>query len=147
MLTDQAFAKRVHMYFVLYLALDAAEVQQVEVAGQDGLEGCEGLQGRDAAPFGQDGQRQDLVVQQGVGHVTEYGGEAGCCSVHHLEGSRDRGNGGEWRLKYDDINDSPQRSLLVDEGGRYISKSSPQRRRANRFTLGLLHSQRCDVKL
>lgn len=45
-----------------HLTLDAAQVQQVEVTGQDGLERGEGLQGRDAASFWQDGQRQDLVV-------------------------------------------------------------------------------------
>lgn len=68
----------------LHLALDAAQVQQVEVAGQDGLERGEGLQRRDAAAFGQDGQRQRLVVQEGVGHVTQYRREAVCCTVHHL---------------------------------------------------------------
>lgn len=49
----------------------------MEVAGQDGLERGEGLQRRDAASFGDYGQRQDLVVQEGAGHVTENGGEAG----------------------------------------------------------------------
>ena len=73
-----------------HLALDAAQVQQVEVAGQDGLERGEGLQRRDAASFGQDGQHQDLVVQEGVCHVTEYRREASCCTVHHLQGHRDR---------------------------------------------------------
>ncbi len=73
-----------------HLALDAAQVEQVEVAGQDGLERGEGLQRRDAASFGQDGQRQDLVVQEGVGHVTEYRREAVCCAVHHLLEGRDR---------------------------------------------------------
>lgn len=73
-----------------HLALDAAQVEQVEVAGQDGLERGEGLQGRDAASFGQDGQRQDLVVQEGVGHVTEYRREAICCAVHHLQEGGDR---------------------------------------------------------
>lgn len=77
------------MFWTLYLALDAAQVQQVEVAGKDGLEGGEGLQRRDAASFWQDGQRQDLVVQDGVGHVTEYRREASCCTVHHLDEGRD----------------------------------------------------------
>ncbi|TNN87817.1 hypothetical protein EYF80_001781 [Liparis tanakae] len=71
-----------------HLALDAAQVEQVEVAGQVGLERGEGLQGRDAASLWQDGQRQDLVVQEGVGHVTEDGREAGRCTVHHLEEGR-----------------------------------------------------------
>lgn len=62
----------------------------MEVAGKDGLKRCEGLQGRNAASFGQDRQRQDLVVQEGAGHVTEYRWEAGCCTVHHLEDSRKR---------------------------------------------------------
>lgn len=62
----------------------------MDVAGQDGLERGKGLQRRDAASFVQDGQRQDLVVQEGVGHVTEYGREASCCTVHHLEEGRDR---------------------------------------------------------
>ena len=68
-----------------HLALDAAQVQQVEVAGQEGLEGGEGLQRRDAASFGQHGQRQHLVVQDGVGYVTEYRREAACRTVHHLK--------------------------------------------------------------
>lgn len=68
-----------------YLALDAAQVQQVEVTGEEGLEGGEGLQRRDAASFRQDGQRQDLMVQDSVGHVTEYRWEACCCTVRHLE--------------------------------------------------------------
>lgn len=75
--------------FSSHLALDAAQVQQVEVAGQDGLERGEGLQRRDASSFGQDGQRQDLVVQERVGHVTEYRREAICRTVHHLWEGRD----------------------------------------------------------
>lgn len=73
-----------------HLALDAAQVQQMEVAGEDGLERGEGLQRRDAASFGQDGQRQDLVVQEGAGHVTEDRREAGRRTVHHLEADGDR---------------------------------------------------------
>lgn len=67
-----------------HLALDAAQVHQAEVAGQDGLERGEGLQRRDAASLRQDGQRQDLVVQEGVGHVAEYRWEAICRAVRHL---------------------------------------------------------------
>lgn len=69
-----------------HLALDAAQVDHAKVAGQDGLERGEGLQRRDAASFRNYRQRQDVVVQEGAGHVTENGGEAGRCAVHHLWG-------------------------------------------------------------
>lgn len=59
-----------------HLALDAAQVDQAKVAGQNGLERGEGLQRRDAASFGNYRQCQDVVVQEGAGHVTENGGEA-----------------------------------------------------------------------
>lgn len=59
-----------------HLALDAAQVDHAKVAGQNGLERGEGLQRRDAASFGNYGQCQDVVVQEGAGHVTENGGEA-----------------------------------------------------------------------
>lgn len=67
-----------------HLALDAAQVDHAEVAGQDGLERGKGLQRRDAPSLGDHWQRQDLVVQEGAGHVTENGGEAGRCGVNHL---------------------------------------------------------------
>lgn len=67
-----------------HLGLDAAQVDHAKVAGQDGLERGEGLQRRDAASFGNYRQCQDVVVQEGAGHVTENGGEAGRCAVHHL---------------------------------------------------------------
>lgn len=67
-----------------HLALDAAQVDQEKVTGQDGLERGKGLQRRDAPSFGDYWQRQDLVVQEGAGHVTENGGEAGRCGVHYL---------------------------------------------------------------
>lgn len=73
-----------------HLALDAAQVHQVEVAGQDGLEGGEGLQRRDATSLGQDRQRQDLMIEEGIGHVTENRWEAICCTVHHLWWGTDR---------------------------------------------------------
>lgn len=69
-----------------HLALDAAQVDHAEVAGQDGLERGKGLQRRDAPSLGDYWQRQDLVVQEGAGHVTENGGEAGRCGVNHLWG-------------------------------------------------------------
>ena len=55
-----------------HLTLDATQVHQVEVAGQDGLQRRKSLQGGDATSFGQHGERQDLMVQVGAGHVTEY---------------------------------------------------------------------------
>lgn len=61
---------------VRYLALDAAQVDQAEVAGQGGPEGGEGLQQRDASSLGQHGQRQHLVVQEGARHVTDHRREA-----------------------------------------------------------------------
>lgn len=67
-----------------YLALDAAQVHQVEVAREDGLERGEGLQRRNATFFGQNGQSQDVVVEERAGHVTGYRWEASCCAVHHL---------------------------------------------------------------
>lgn len=67
-----------------YLALDAAQVDQAEVAGQGGPEGGEGLQQRDASSLGQHGQRQHLVVQEGAGHVTEHRREAVGAAVSHL---------------------------------------------------------------
>lgn len=67
-----------------HLALDAAQVDHAKVAGQDGLERGKGLQRRDAASFGNYRQCQDVVVQEGAGHVTENGGEAGRRAVHHL---------------------------------------------------------------
>lgn len=67
-----------------HLALDAAQVDHVKVAGQDGLERGKGLQRRNAPSFGDYWQCQDLMVQEGAGHVTENGGEAGRCGVHHL---------------------------------------------------------------
>lgn len=73
------------LFLTVHLVLDAAQVYQAEVARKDGLEGGKGLQRRDAAPFWQDGQRQDFVVQDGVCHVTQYRREASCCTVHHLE--------------------------------------------------------------
>lgn len=73
-----------------HLSLDAAQVQQVEVAWKDGLERGEGLQSRYAASFWQHRQRQDVMVQESVSHVTEYRWEASGCTVHHLEDDRDR---------------------------------------------------------
>lgn len=66
------------------LVLDAAQVHKVEVTRESGLKRSKGLQGRDAPSFGQDGQCQNLVVQDGIGHVTEYRGEASCPNIHHL---------------------------------------------------------------
>lgn len=83
--SDQITTLDVYCVFCfLYLGLDAAQVHKVEVTGQSGLQRSKGLQRWDASPFGQDGQCQYLVVQDGVGHVTEYRGEASCPNVHHL---------------------------------------------------------------
>lgn len=71
-----------------YLALDAAQVDQAEVAGQGGPERGEGLQQRDASPLGQHGQRQHLVVQEGAGHVTDHRREAVGGAVGHLREGR-----------------------------------------------------------
>lgn len=72
-----------------HLVLDAAQVQQVEVAGKPGHERGEGLQRRDAASFGHDGKRQHLVVEDSTGHVAEYGGEARRGAVRPLQERRD----------------------------------------------------------
>lgn len=56
----------------------------MEVAGQDGTERGERLQRGDAASLRQNGQSQDVVVEERAGHVTGYGWEASCGAVHHL---------------------------------------------------------------
>lgn len=59
-----------------HLGLDTAQVDHAKIAGQNGFERGEGLQRRDATSFGNYRQCQDVVVQEGAGHVTENGGEA-----------------------------------------------------------------------
>lgn len=71
-----------------HLALNAAQVDYVKIAGQDRPERGIGLQRRNASSFWDYWQRQDLMVQEGAGHVTENGGEVGRCGVHHLYGGR-----------------------------------------------------------
>lgn len=65
-------------------ALDAPEVQQVEVAGQGASQWSEGTNGRHAVFPGQHGQCQHLMVQDGGGHVTEQRREADSSAVHRL---------------------------------------------------------------
>lgn len=57
----------------------------MDIAGKDGLERGERLKRRDTASFGQDRQRQDVVVEQGAGRVTDKRWEARRCAVHHLD--------------------------------------------------------------
>jgi len=79
--TDTHFSPRA----LVYRALDAPEVQQVEVAGQGASQWSEGTNGRHAVFPGQHGQCQHLMVQDGGGHVTEQRWEADWSAVHRLE--------------------------------------------------------------
>lgn len=65
-------------------ALDAPEVQQVEVAGQSASQWGEGSHGWHAMFPGQHGQCQHLMVEDGGGHVTEQRREADRSAVHRL---------------------------------------------------------------
>lgn len=80
---------RTHFFFppriLIYRALDAPEVQQVEVAGQGASQWSEGTHGWHAMFPGQHRQCQHLVVQDGGGHVTQQRREADWSTVHRLE--------------------------------------------------------------
>lgn len=69
------------------LVLNAAQVEQVEVAWHGAREGAEGLQGWHAALLRQHRQGQDFVVQEHGGHVTEQRREADWLAVVHLLGA------------------------------------------------------------
>lgn len=61
----------------------------MEVAGKPGHQRGEGFKRRDAASFGHNRKRQHLVVQDGAGHVADYGGEAVRRAVRPLQECRD----------------------------------------------------------
>lgn len=69
----------------IYQALDAPEVQQVEVTRQRASQWGKGAHGGHAVFSGQHGQHQHIMVKDGRGHVTEQRWETDCSAVRHLE--------------------------------------------------------------
>lgn len=67
-MNDESRVRRGRLWVLL--VLDAAQGHQVHVTGECSLQRGKGLQRGDASAFGQNGQWQNFMVQDGIGHVT-----------------------------------------------------------------------------